>query len=132
MLLLAGNNALEFVLILIIFILVLVATYFVTRWAANIQKGKNGRDGDIELLSCAALGTGKYIQIVRVGRSYYALAVCKDTVTLLGEVSSEELKEREEEPSNQSFKQLLMRACGKVPESKNELKDTENEDSQTY
>ena len=132
MLLMAGNNALEFVLILIIFILVLVATYFMTRWAANIQKGKNSSNNDIELLSCAALGTGKYIQIVRVGGSYYALAVCKDTVTLLGEVSSEDLKEREEETSNISFKQLLMRVCGKAPEIKNELKETENEDSQIY
>lgn len=132
MLLLAGNsNALEFVLILIIFVLVLGATYFMTRWAAKLQKGQSSRNGDIELLSCAAMGTGKHIQVVRVGQSYYALAVCKDTVTLLGEIAPEGLKEREEAPSSQSFKELFMKLCSKAPEKRNELKDVEDEDSQT-
>ena len=84
------NQFLDFIVILVIFVLVLGVTLAVTKWLADYQK-QQGRYGNIELIEAARLGSNKYIQIVRAGEKYFVLAVCKDTVTLLGEVSGEEL-----------------------------------------
>lgn len=76
--------------LLLIFIFVLGITYFTTRYVANFQKGKMV-DSNIKLMDAARLSQNKYIQIVQIGKKYYALAVCKDTVTVIGEVSEDEL-----------------------------------------
>lgn len=76
--------------LLLIFIFVLGITYFTTRYVANFQKGKMV-DSNIKLMDAARLSQNKYIQIVQIGKKYYALVVCKDTVTVIGEVSEDEL-----------------------------------------
>ncbi|MCR5594267.1 MAG: flagellar biosynthetic protein FliO [Lachnospiraceae bacterium] len=80
----------QFVVVLLIFVGVLAVTFFVTKWMSGYQSGrKNG--SNIELIESAPLSTGKYIQIVRLGERYYALAVSKDNVTLIGELDRDSL-----------------------------------------
>ena len=45
----------------------------------------------MELMETLRISNNKYLQIVRVGESYFCMAVCKDTVTMLGEIQKEEL-----------------------------------------
>lgn len=123
-----NNNAWDFLLILFIFVLVLLATYYVTKWAANYQKTK-GMNGNIELLESMALGANKFVEIVRVGDTYYALVACKDTVTLLGEISKEQLKDRTELYSNTSFKEILQKVTKKEPEGTQKPKDATDDES---
>ena len=52
-----------------------------------------------------------------------AIAVCKDTVTMLGEIPAEQLKKQEPISSGLGFKELLDRAAGKNSENANEPKD---------
>ena len=74
------ESYLQFIAILIIFVLVLGLTYYVTKWLAGYQKEKNsGRN--IEVLETGRISTTKYIQIVRLGDKYMAIAVGKDEVT---------------------------------------------------
>ena len=81
----------QLIAILFVFVLVLGATAFTTKWIANYQKQQN-IGSNIELLDALRLNNNKYLQIVRVGSKYIALAVCKDTVTVLCELSADELK----------------------------------------
>lgn len=99
------NSYAQFIAVLVIFVLVLGVTALVTGWIAKYHK-QQGINGNIELLEAARLGNNKYLQIVRVGNTYMVLAVCKDTVTMLGQIPAEELREY---PSQQSldFKKLL-------------------------
>ncbi|MBE5949114.1 MAG: hypothetical protein E7261_08820 [Lachnospiraceae bacterium] len=88
----ALENFLEFLYVMIIFIAVLAIAYFVTRWIGKLQKKQYGTGSNLELLEACRLSTNKYMQIVRAGKKYFVLAVCKDTVTVIGELSEDELE----------------------------------------
>lgn len=122
MALLAGNNFWDFIAILLIFVFVLGLTLVVTKWMASYQKNK-GTNGNIELLDCAQISNNKYIQVVRVGETFFAVAVCKDTVTMLGEIPKDQLQVREVVNSVQSFKDIFKKASLKQTEGIEEPKD---------
>lgn len=86
-----GNSFLKLIAAVVIFVGVLFLTAMVTRWMANYQKVMLV-NSNIEVVETARLTNNKYIQIVRIGGKYMAIAVCKDTVTVLCEVPKEELK----------------------------------------
>ena len=99
----AWENFLEFLYVMIIFVAVLVIAYFVTRWIGKLQKNQYGASNNLELLEACRLSTNKYIQIVRAGKRYFVLAVCKDTVTLIGELNEDELEAVKENGTTKSF-----------------------------
>ena len=80
----------QFITVLIIFIFVLAITYITTRYIAGVQKGRLST-GNMELIETLRISNSKYIQIVRVGEKYFCMAVCKDTVTMLGEIQKNDL-----------------------------------------
>lgn len=97
----------QFMTVLVIFVFVLALTWFVTKWIAGYQRGK-GTNANMELVESFRLSNNKYIQIVRIGSKYLALAVCKDTVTVLTEIPEEEVK-LSEGTSMTGFKDILNR-----------------------
>ncbi len=86
-----GNSFFKLIAALVIFVGVLFLTTIVTRWMASYQKGMLV-NSNIEIVETSRLTNNKYIQIVRIGGKYMAIAVCKDTVTVLCEIPEEELK----------------------------------------
>ena len=80
----------QFMTVLLLFVFVLAITAFVTKWIGGYQKGKSA-GANMELIEALRLSNNKYVQIVRIGRKYLAVAVCKDTVTMLSEISEEDL-----------------------------------------
>ena len=127
MVLLTGNtdSYAQFITVLIIFVLVLAVTALVTRWIANYQK-EQSVNVNIEVIETTRISGNKYIQIVRLGEKYVAIAVCKDTVTLLGEISKEQLRE-ENHAGVFRFRDILERAAQKT-----EVKSVKAEDNQSY
>ena len=105
------NSFAQFLTVLIIFIGVLALTYFTTRWVASYQKGKM-MSGNIQVLETFKITQNKYIQIIRIGDHLYANAIGKDTITLLGELSEDEIHIQEASGvmPNMDFKQLLENA----------------------
>lgn len=101
----AGSYA-QFLSVLVIFVLVLGITAWVTKWMANYQKLQNC-NCNIEVIETTRIANNKYIQLVRVGENYMAIAVCKDTVTMLGEVSAEQIRFRDAASNRTSFRELL-------------------------
>lgn len=97
----------QFMTVLFMFFFVLVITYFVTKWVSGIQKGQmTGRN--MEVLETVRLSNSKYLQIVHVGDKYLVIAVCKDTVTMLTEISADSLSfTGSDEGSSLSFKEIL-------------------------
>jgi flagellar protein FliO/FliZ len=81
----------QFVTLLVVFVLVLALTAFTTKWISGYQKRQNA-GSNIEVIETGRIANGKYVQIVRVGEKYLVIAVCKDTVTMLGEIQKEDLK----------------------------------------
>lgn len=100
----------QFLTVLIIFIGVLALTYFTTRWVATYQKGKM-MSGNIHVLETFKITQNKYIQIVRIGEHYYAIAIGKDEITMLGELREDEIHIPEDVGMPKlDFKQLLENA----------------------
>lgn len=85
------NSIAQFITVFVIFLAVLALTYFSTKWIATYQKGKMF-SSNITVIETFKITTNKYIQIVRIGEKYYAIAIGKDEITLLGELKEEELK----------------------------------------
>ncbi|MBR3606266.1 MAG: flagellar biosynthetic protein FliO [Lachnospiraceae bacterium] len=102
----AVNSIAQFVTVLLIFLFVLVITYFTTRYIASIEK-KRMVTGNMELLDALRISNNKYLQIVKVGSKYLCLAVCKDTVTMLVELEQEDIKEIESEIKPVNFQDIL-------------------------
>jgi len=84
------DSFVQFVTVLLLFLVVLFITYGVTRWISGIQKTQMvGRN--MEVVDTMRISSSKYLQIVRAGDKYLAIAVCKDTVTMLAEIPKESL-----------------------------------------
>ena len=84
------DSFVQFVTVLLLFLMVLLITYGVTRWISGIQKTQMmGRN--MEMIDTMRISSSKYLQIVRAGDKYFVVAVCKDTVTMLTEISKDSL-----------------------------------------
>lgn len=92
--LLSGVNSmdgyLQFITVLLLFLFVLAITYVATRWIAGYQKGKSA-GSNIELIETARIAPNKYLQLVRAGSRYLVIAVGKDEIHMLAELSEDEL-----------------------------------------
>lgn len=84
------NNLVQFITVSLIFILVLVLTAITTKWIARYQKGQLV-NRNIEVIETYRVTTNKWIQLVRVGESYFVIAVGKDEITLLKEIPKEQV-----------------------------------------
>lgn len=97
----------EFLTVLVIFLFVLAITFGTTKWIANYQKIKTF-NSNIQVIETYKITPNKCIQIVKAGSKFLVIAVCKDTVTLLSELTEEQITLPElEEHSNMSFKEIL-------------------------
>ena len=96
--------------VILIFIFVLALTYFATKLTAGLQKGRLA-GSNVEVLETFKIAPTKYIQVVRIGEKYFSYIVCKDTVTLLGELTKEDIsvfhKAEAQTAVNMNFKEIL-------------------------
>lgn len=85
-----GNSIAHFLTVLVLFALVLAATYYTTRFVAKAQEGKT-RTGNLEILETIAAAPGRFLQIVRIGKRYALIGVGKDEISYLTEIPEEDL-----------------------------------------
>lgn len=94
----------------LIFIFVLALTYVATKLTAGLQKGRLA-GSNVEILETYKIAPAKYIQVVKIGKKYFSYVVCKDTVTLLGEMTEDDItalgKGETESTVNINFKDIL-------------------------
>ena len=91
----AIDSAAQRLTVIVLFIVVLIATWLTTRYIAGVQKGKLS-GSNFETVDTFRLSQNKYVQIIRIGHRYLAVAVCKDTVTVLCELQEDEITFRDE------------------------------------
>ena len=106
--------------VLFIFVFVLLITYFTTKWMGNIQKGRFS-SSNLLLIETISIGNGKLICLLEAGTVYLVVAVGKDEVSLLAQLSKEELKDvsflnnKESEHNSGSFQEVLEKVKDKIP-----------------
>ena len=114
MLLLTTTNRLDSIVQLLsaflIFIFVLILAVFTTRFTAGLQRNQLSSP-NVEVLETFKITQSKFIQVVRIGTKYFAYIVCKDTVTLLGEMTKEDILEfknkKKDSAIDMSFKEIF-------------------------
>lgn len=99
------DSVLQLFLSIMVFVLVLAVTFFVTKWIGNYQQTQM-KNNNIEVIETVRIMNGKCIQIVRIADEYIVIAVCKDTVTFLTKLEDFSV-EKKEEVVNDSFKDVL-------------------------
>lgn len=84
------ENVFQLLGLLVVFSLILVAAWFTTRWLGTntLQSQKNA---NISVIETFRLAPNKYIQIIRLGEKYVAVAVSKDHIEYLTEIDEETL-----------------------------------------
>lgn len=125
------DNVVKFITVLFIFVICLAVTYFSTRYIAEYQKSKLV-GGNIEVIETVQLAQNKYVQIIRVGDKYYSIVTCKDNVTLLGEISKDNINlDDAKNKLPPSFKDIITMAKNKLTsddEGKHLLEDDNSQE----
>ena len=81
----------QLIIVLVCFVVVLVLAYYTTRWLANYQKGRSFNK-NLKIIETLKLSPDKYVQIIACGKEKYLIVgLSKNEVTLLGELSEDEL-----------------------------------------
>ncbi len=102
----SGESVLQLIFILFVLVAIIGAAGYTTKWIAGYQKAQSFNH-NLEIVETIKLTTNKYIQIVRAGKDkYYAIAIGKDEITLLGELDSDDLMDIEEKPSGGVITQI--------------------------
>lgn len=97
----------QLITLLIVFVFVLALTFYATKWTAKLQKSQY-RNSNINIVETLRLSNTKYIQIVKLGTKYIAIAVGKDTVTFLTELEEEQLNlTQSTEETGVKFQEIL-------------------------
>lgn len=120
------DSVIQFITVLLIFVFVLGITYFTTRYVAGIQKDRY-KTGNMEIIETLRISNNKYLQIVRAADKYYCIAVCKDTITMLGEIQKENMVFYENGVNaNLNFQDIFERIKQKQPDSRKQDTNEEN------
>ena len=113
------ENFIQFLSLIVVFILLLVVVYFVTRWIGGMEQRQYGNK-NIKITEGSRVGPNKVIQIVQVGKKFFVLGIGKDEISYLGEVKEEDLTISEENIKPlPDFKEILAKAKEKIPKNKN-------------
>ena len=102
------NAVFQFITVTLIFVVVLALTYFTTRWVGSYQK-KQMSYGTIKIIESYRLSSNKVMNIVKAGDKCFLIAVCKDTVTLIGEVNEDTLELKNTTDESESFGTVFSR-----------------------
>ncbi len=97
----------ELIGVVILFLFVLFLAYVAARFAGSFQSNVINKRSNIKAIEVFRLSNNKVIEIIKIGNRYFALAVCKDRVTLLSELDASEIKEQEMAVKPIDFKKIL-------------------------
>ena len=108
----------QLIVLIILFAFVLFLAYLAARIAGGFQSNALNKKSNVKVIEVFHLSNNKYIEIVKIGEHYLALAICKDTVTLLTELDEFEVREHNATMEPINFKNIL-------DKMKNEREDKE-------
>lgn len=97
----------ELICVVLLFLFVLALAYLTARITGSYQSNVLNKRSNIRVIEAFRLSNNKLIEIVQIGGHYYALAICKDSVTMLAELDADEIKEPQASLDPLSFKKIL-------------------------
>ncbi len=100
------SDIFKLIFLLIVFVLILIASHYFTKWYAKsgIVKSKTS---NIKILETFSMGPGKQISIVKIGEKYIAVSITKDRITYLTDIDPDELEFASTTPDNTAFYDVM-------------------------
>ncbi len=96
----------QLIWVLILFVLVLLLTLLTTRFLAKYQRGQIQGSQNLRIIETMRVSANGYIQIIEAGDVYLVIAVSKDHIEKLAELTKDQLKP--EVPSNTALPNINM------------------------
>ena len=103
------ENILQLTAVVVVFVLVLAGTYYVTKWIAKSGMIQS-QSRNIKVIETFKITNGKYIQIIQLGKKYYSIGVTKDQITFLTPLDEAQLDFSEEVRNGQNAGEQLGKA----------------------
>jgi flagellar protein FliO/FliZ len=115
------DNILNIISLLLIFALVVFLAYVTAKFVAKYQDRVFNSKSNIKIIESFRLGNNKFIAIVKIAESYYAIGIGKDEITMLDKINPEELKIVDDDSSSKKidFKEILSQIKDKELKDKN-------------
>ncbi len=85
-----GNNFLQLLGVIVLYLIVLVITYLTTRFVGGVKMGTL-RDTNFKVIDTYKLTQNKFLQIIKIGTRYFVIAVGKDEIRLLTEIAEDDI-----------------------------------------
>lgn len=85
-----GKDILQIIYILIICIVVFLGAYYSSRLLGNYHFKKN-KTSNIKIIEAISVGPQKTIQLLKIGSEFVLIGVTKDKITLLKDISQENI-----------------------------------------
>lgn len=121
------DSFLQLVSVLLVFVLVLTITYFVTRWIAGYQKVRM-KCKNLQMIETIPVGNNKMICLIKAGVQYLVVSVGKDEIHLLTSLREDQLTdlsffdETENPMVEESFQEIFGQLREKLSVKNNEKK----------
>lgn len=115
-----GNNILQLLGMIVIFILILAATYYVTKWIAK-SGAVQPYSKNIRVVETFRIAQNKYIQIIQLGNRYYAVGITKENITFLTALDEEQLDLTPKDPSltDVTFMDVMSKVTSRIKKKDN-------------
>ncbi len=84
------QNYLELVGLLVVFVIVIVACWAVTKFVGG-QQIKQKNMGNFQVIETYSLAKDRYLQLVKIGKKYYCISISKDSINTICEVPEDEV-----------------------------------------
>lgn len=100
------ESILKLIGLLVLCFLIILASYYVTKFVGSRSAGINS-SGFMKPLEVCRIAPNKYLQLVKIGEKYYVLGVSKESVNVVAEVDPSEIPEKAAPQAAKSFKEIL-------------------------
>lgn len=101
------GSGLELFGLILLCIIIIAASYFVTKLIAGKQIKQHG-ESNFKVIDTYRVTQNKVIQLLKVGEKYIVIAICKDTISLLTELTEEQIiLHKEGNGQGKNFKDIL-------------------------
>ncbi len=118
------NSFIQLIGALLIFLFVLAITYLTTKWLGGYQRASMFNK-NLQIVESLKIDASKYIALVKAGEIYLVVAVGKDEMTVLAQLTEEQLTEvptfenntqvMSSQKMTESFKSILEKAKNNFP-----------------
>lgn len=124
----SGDSLLQLLGLLVLFVIILAACYFVTRWVAKVSSGSTVAS-NIKIIDTFKIAPSKYVQIIKIAGEYVAIAVSKDSVTFLCKLDEDNINMMPVKPIEiKNFKDILAKVRNKNTDSQDCVEEEVSEE----